>query len=122
MVRSKTEPPSAICRGDLWVVDLNPTRGREQSGRRPAVIVSVDLFNQGLADLVVVAPITTKAKGIPFHVRIDPPEGGVKKTSFIKTDDVRSISKQRLLKKWGTIGPQTIERVEHHLRILLGLS
>ena len=65
-------------RGEIWLVDLDPTRGREQAGKRPALVVSANAFNKGPADLVVVLPITSKAKGIPLHVRVDPPEGGVK--------------------------------------------
>ena len=67
-------------RGEVWLVDLNPTRGREQAGRRPVLVVSVDTFNRGPADLVVILPITSRQKGIASHVAIDPPEGGVKST------------------------------------------
>ena len=82
-------------RGDVWMVDLNPTRGHEQAGIRPVLVISVDKFNHGPAGLVVMLPITTKAKGIPFHVLIDPPEGGLKMKSFIKCEEVRSIAKER---------------------------
>lgn len=60
-------------KGDIWLVDLNPTRGHEQAGKRPCLVVSVDLFNQGASGLVVVLPITSKEKGIPFHVEVNPP-------------------------------------------------
>lgn len=53
-------------RGENWLIDLNPTRGHEQGGRRPGLVVSVDLFNKGPAGLVIVLPITTKEKGIPY--------------------------------------------------------
>ena len=108
-------------RGDVWLVDLNPIRGREQSGQRPAMVISVDLFNSGPADLIVVLPITSQAKGIPFHVQIDPSEGGVTKTSFIKCEDVRSISKQRLIRRFGSVSDNTIDAVEDRLRILFDL-
>lgn len=108
-------------RGDVWLVDLNPVRGHEQAGKRPALIISVDLFNQGPAELVVVAPITTKYKGIPLHVQIEDPEGGLKDTSFIKCEDIRSISKERLITPLGTISPNTMASVEDRIRILLGL-
>jgi mRNA interferase MazF len=62
-----------ITRGEIWLVDLNPVRGHEQAGKRPCLIVSVDLFNQGASGLAVVLPITSKKKGIPFHVAIAPP-------------------------------------------------
>jgi mRNA interferase MazF len=64
------------------------------------LIISVDLFNQGASGLAVVLPITSKEKGIPFHIAIAPPEGGVKTQSFIKCEDVRSISVERFDKRW----------------------
>ena len=100
---------------------LNPTRGRAQAGTRPALVVSVDLFNHGPADLVVVLPITSKAKGIPFHIRIDPPEGGLPQASFIKCEDIRCVSKERLLKRCGAVSGDAVADVEDRLRILLGL-
>lgn len=108
-------------RGEIWLVDLNPTRGHKQEGVRPALVVSVDLFNHGPAGLVVVLPLTTRAKGIPFHVEIVPPEGGVKTKSFIKCEDVRSVAQERLSRRWGAISPATIAAVEDRLRILLDL-
>lgn len=63
----------APSRGEVWMVDLDPTKGHEQAGRRPGLVVSVDLFNHGPADLVVLVPITSKAKGIPFHVEVNQP-------------------------------------------------
>ncbi|WP_165792213.1 type II toxin-antitoxin system PemK/MazF family toxin [Desulfocucumis palustris] len=107
-------------RGDIWLVDLNPVRGHEQAGKRPALVLSVDLFNSGPAGLVVVLPITTKEKGIPFHVEVFPPEGGLKENSFIKCEDIRSISKDRLYRRLGTVSPLILEAVEDRIRILLG--
>ncbi|MDM8564743.1 type II toxin-antitoxin system PemK/MazF family toxin [Candidatus Halobeggiatoa sp. HSG11] len=115
---SKTLLPS---RGEIWLVNLNPTRGHEQAGIRPALIVSVDIFNHGPADLIVVLPITTKNKKIPLHVKITPPEGGLKELSFIKCEDIRSISTERLLKQLGNITDSTLILAEDKLRILIGL-
>jgi mRNA interferase MazF len=109
------------CRGDIWTVDLDPVRGHEQAGRRPALVISVNLFNQGPADLVVVLPITSKAKGIPLHVQVAPPEGGVKTTSYVKCEDIRSVSKQRLAKFCGRVSPDTLREIEDRLRVLLGM-
>lgn len=108
-------------RGDVWLVDLNPVRGREQAGKRPALVISVDLFNHGPAGLVVVLPITTREKGIPFHLEVCPPEGGLKERSFIKCEDVRSIAKERLVIRLGTVSSLTMAEVEDRIRILLGL-
>ena len=112
---------SAPVRGEVWFVNLNPTKGREQKGRRPALVVSTNTFNRGPADLVVVLPITSKRKGIPLHVRIDKPEGGVKAISYAMTEAVRSISKERLGKRWGSVSRATMVEVEDRLRILLEL-
>lgn len=116
---NKTLP--APSRGEVWLVDLSPVRGHEQGGTRPALVVSVDPFNHGPADLVVVAPLTTRDKRVPFHVKLSPPEGGVKSVSFIKCEDVRSISKERLVQRLGKIEPENMAAVEERLRILLGL-
>jgi mRNA interferase MazF len=108
-------------RGEIWLVNLDPTQGREQAGTRPILIISVDGFNHGAAELVVGVPVTSKAKGIPLHVEINPPEGGLNVKSYAKCEDVRSISTSRLVKKFGMVSAQTIEKVEDRLKILLGL-
>ena len=108
-------------RGDVWSIDLDPTIGREQAGVRPALIVSVDKFNHGPADLVVVLPITSQNKNQPIHVLVNPPEGGLPTLSFIKCDDIRSVSKQRLRQFYGAVSTHTIAEVERRIRILLSL-
>ncbi len=108
-------------RGEVWLVDLNPARGHEQAGKRPGLILSVDLFNQGPAGLVVILPITTKAKGIPFHVEINISEGGLTQRSFIKCEDIRSIAKERLFRRIGRVSDETMKAIEDRLRILLNL-
>jgi mRNA interferase MazF len=113
--------PQKIARGEVWLVDLNPVRGHEQAGKRPCLVVSVDLFNQGTAGLAVVVPITSKDKSIPFHVAVNPPDGGLKVRSFIKCEDVRSISVERLDKRLGSLSVQVFADVEDRLRILMGL-
>ena len=114
--------PTVNChRGEVWFVDLNPTKGREQSGRRPCLIISDDRLNRSPADLVIVVPITSKDKRIPSHVEMHPPEGGLTVRSFIKCEDVRSISTERLVTMLGTIKTATLESVADRLRLLLSL-
>lgn len=108
-------------RGEVWTVNLNPARGHEQAGYRPGLVISVDTFNHGPAGLVVIIPITTKVKGIPFHVAINPPEGGVSKKSFIKCEDIRSVSTERLSKCLGPVSLKTLQAVEERVKILLDL-
>jgi mRNA interferase MazF len=108
-------------RGEIWLVGLDPTKGREQAGMRPALVVSVDIFNHGAADLIVVIPITSKAKDIPLHVEVTPPDGGLTMISFVKCEDLRSIPTSRLVRRLGKVSTTVIDSVEDRLRILLGL-
>ncbi len=108
-------------RGEIWLVDLNPTRGHEQAGKRPGLVASVDLFNQGPAGLVIMIPITAKEKGIPLHVEIKAPEGGLTKRGFIKCEDIRSVSREWLVQRLGQVTRNTLGAVEDRLRILLDL-
>jgi mRNA interferase MazF len=112
---------SKIVRGEVWLTDLNPVRGREQAGKRPCLVISVDRFNQSPADLVVVLPITSKDKQIPWHVKVQPPEGGLTMNSYIKCEDVRSISVDRLERKYGAVSSEILAAVENRLRLLIGL-
>ena len=102
-------------------MDLNSGKGREQAGRRPCLIVSDDRLNRSQADLVIVLPITSKDKRIPSHVELVPPEGGLQLRSFIKCEDIRSISTDRLIKAMGRVNPMTLDSVEKRLRLLLNL-
>ncbi len=108
-------------RGDIWLVNIDPAKGREQKGMRPGLVISVNLFNNRPADLVVLLPVTTRHKGIPFHVEINPPEGGLTFRSFIKCEDIRSVSKERLHAFIGRISSETMADVEDRVRILLNL-
>jgi mRNA interferase MazF len=118
----ETSLPVINChRGEVWFIDLNPAQGREQSGRRPCLIVSDDRLNKSPAELVIVVPITSKDKRIPSHVEIVPPEGGLQVRSFIKCEDIRSISTDRLIKAMGMVNRATLDSVEERLRLLLTL-
>lgn len=112
---------SAPARGEIWLADLNPVRGREQAGMRPCLVISVDPFNQSPAGLAIVIPMTTHARKIRTHVPITPPEGGVREVSFVKCEDVRSVSTERLVTRWGLVLPPTLAAIEDRLRILMGL-
>ena len=108
-------------RGEVWFIDLSPTIGREQSGRRPCLIISDDGLNSSRAELAIIIPITSKAKGMPSHVEVNPPEGGLQVRSFIKCEDIRSISTNRLIKVIGTVNISTLDQVGQRLRLLLNL-
>ena len=102
-------------------MNLDPTTGHEQASTRPALILSEDIFNEGPADMVVVAPITRTQRKIRWHVPVAPPEGGLVSESFVQCENVRSVSKQRLKRRRGRVSPPVMQQVEDRLRILLGL-
>src|ERR1700730_11291357 len=112
-------------RGEIWLADLGSGQGLEQSGKRPVLVVSDDAFNAGLSGLVMVVPLTSKvakSKTIPAHVRIAPPEGGLKTASVILCDQLRTISKDRLgSTPWGRVSAATLADVDLVLRMLLSM-
>jgi mRNA interferase MazF len=111
----------SVARGEIWLADLNPTRGHEQAGKRPVAVISEDGLNNGPAGLVVVLPITSTIRPIPSHIVVAPPEGGLKVRSAIICETIRSISIERLAERWGRLGPKSLARIEDVLRILLRL-
>ena len=110
-----------IRRGDVFVADLSPVVGHEQGGTRPALIVSVDRFNQGASGLVTVMPLTRTRRGVPWHVLVSPPEGGLNAPSVIMVEQMRSLSIARLRRRLGAVDPATLAAVAIRLRRLLGL-
>ncbi len=111
----------APSREEVWDLNFDPTIGHEQAGSRPALIVSVDIFNEGPADLVAVIPITRTERKVRWHVPVKPPEGGLVAESFIQCENVRSVSRQRVKRLRGRVSESTLQQVEDRVRILLGL-
>jgi mRNA interferase MazF len=108
-------------RSEVWLVDFGDPVGREQSGRRPAIIVSADLLNESRAGVVVVIPITSAYRGLPSHIEIDRGSSGLDEVSYAKCEDVKSISEQRLISRLGTVGDETMFQAARALRFLLDL-
>lgn len=108
-------------RGEVWDLNFEPVAGQEQAGTRPALVLSEDIFNEGPAGLIVVAPITRARGKIRWHVPVSLPESGLEPESFIQCEDVRSVSKQRFERPRGRIAAGTMQQVEDRLRILLSL-
>ena len=111
-----------IARGEIWLADLNPTRGHEQAGRRPCLVISVDLFNQGPAGLAVALPLTTKRKGVLWHVPVSPDQSGLTHLSYIKCEDIRSISLERFSRPMGSVSGSVLSAVEYRIARLLGIA
>ena len=112
---------SAPRRGEVWLVGFDPTKGHEQAGVRPALVLSVDGFNASPAGLVTVLPLTSKARQVRTRIEIAPPEGGLTTTSYVIGEQTRTISTGRLVKPLGTVSGATMAKVADVVRMLLGL-
>jgi mRNA interferase MazF len=108
-------------RSEAWLIDFGEPVGREQSGRRPAVVVSADLLNESRAGGVVVVPITTTYRGLPSHIEIDEGASELDEVSYAKCEDVKSVSEQRLLSRLGVVGDDAMFQACRALRFLLDL-
>jgi mRNA interferase MazF len=108
-------------RGEVWLVDFGEPVGREQSGRRPALIVSADPLNESRAGVVIVIPTTTAVRGLPSHVELDVGSSGLDEVSYAKCEDVKSVAEQRLISRLGAVDKETKFQIGRTLRFLLDL-
>jgi mRNA-degrading endonuclease toxin of MazEF toxin-antitoxin module len=86
--------------------------GREQQGIRPTLVVSNQHYNTTPHSLCIVAPITGTHRGVPSHYPVDPPEGGLSKTSVVLCEQVRALSLLRFRRKRGEVTIETLEAVQ----------
>jgi len=110
-------------RGDVYQVVLNPTEGSEQSGTRPAIIVSRDAIN-ATSPVLIIVPITSrinKKQLYPSHVEMNMGEAGLTADSVVLCEQVRAISRTRLQKQLGHLSIQRISQVNAALKIALDL-
>ena len=95
--------------GEIWMSDLNPVTGPEQSGRRPVVILSGNLMNKFLK-VVITAPLTSKIKNYQGNPVLEPsPRNGLKSSSELMVFHIRSVSKDRLIEKVGDIRDEELK-------------
>jgi mRNA interferase MazF len=106
-------------RGEIWLADPDPSRGREQAGVRPFVIVSNDYFNRSGYEVVFAAPLTRRDRGFRLHVPVLPPEGGVRAPGFVMCEQLRSMSLDRFRQRWGELTAATMTEVDLRIRRLL---
>lgn len=105
--------------GELWYANLNPSKGSEQAGMRPIVILSGNLLNEHL-NIVICCPLTNKIKNYKGNLVLNPNgENKLKKKSEILTFHIRSVSKERLTKKIGSISSEQIAQLKIYLGEIL---
>ncbi len=113
-----------IKRGEIYFVDLNPVQGREQSGRRPVLVLSIDAINK--LPLVVTVVVGTKGENLPrdfpTNVRISAEESGLPMETVFLCFQIRSIDPNRFPQNSsGKVSDENLEKIENAVRHCLGL-
>jgi mRNA interferase MazF len=101
-----------VARGDIFIVNLPNSEGREQSGRRPAVALQTDVAG---TPLLMVAPITSNLKALRFaySVRIEPTkENGLSVPSVVMIFQMRAIDKTRIIHRIGQVSAEDMKRID----------
>ncbi|MCS6919373.1 MAG: type II toxin-antitoxin system PemK/MazF family toxin [Fimbriimonadales bacterium] len=110
-------------RGEVWLINLDPTIGAEIKKTRPAIIVSVDEI--GILPLRVIVPLTEwkeRYAEAPWMVRVIPDErNGLDKVSSADTFQVRSVSVARFVHRIGEVSSEVLREIEQSLAITLGI-
>jgi mRNA interferase MazF len=106
-----------VGRGDVFLVNLNPTRGGEIRKTRPCVVVSPDELNADLRTFIV-APLTTGSPSYPFRVSC----GFQGKSGHVVLDQIRTVDRDRLVKRLGALSPLVLGRALSVLREMFALT
>ena len=112
-----------VKRGDVFLVNFDPTIGSEIQKTRPAIVLQNDIANT-YSSVTIVAAITSKSdegKLYPTEVEMNAGAGGLLNDSVVLLNQVRTIDKQRLVTKLGSIDTKTLARVNEAIQISLGI-
>jgi len=108
-----------ILRGSVHWADLNPTRGHEQSGRRPVLILSADVFNERSGTVIAVALASRVPRaGFPLTLELD--SSKLPKASWVKISQLRTLSTERIGRRIGAVSPEELAEVIEGLNEILG--
>lgn len=112
-----------IRRGDIAIANLEPVTGSEQGGIRPVLIIQNNILNIH-APTTIIAPITSKiyTKNYPTNVQFFSSTSGLKKESTILLNQIRTIDKERIIRKIGEIDFEIMKRVNIAIKVSLDLS
>ena len=100
--------------GDVLLADLDPVAGHEQGGRRPVLVVSGSSYNELRSQQLIVAAITSRQRGLPFHIPVGT-DSGLRTPSWVQSESVRAISVQRVNKRLGRASPGTVAEVRNRI-------
>jgi mRNA interferase MazF len=105
---------------DIWLADLNPSRGTEPGKTRPVVIVQTDLLNE-VHPSTLVCPVTSKVNKDIQLLRVHLKKGQTDKPSDVLVDQIRAIDNKRLIKKLSTLTKDQIQTLKTNMRIVLDI-
>lgn len=110
-------------RGDVYLADLNPSRGSEQAGIRPIIIVQRNILER-FTTTVVVVPVTSNLRRakIPGTIVLPLGEGGLTQESVVLCYQIVVLDRQRLMKKLGTLSPNYLLMLKETLKYTLELD
>ena len=108
-----------ILRGEIRWADLNPTRGREQAGLRPVLILSQDVFNERSGTVIAVA-LTSRPQRAGFPLTLELQAKGLPKKSWVKISQIRTLSIERIGKVIGRASPEEVAQVIEGLNEIIG--
>lgn len=111
-------------RGEIWLLGWSPSRGSEQAGMRPALVIQTDAANSnpGYPNTIVLA-VSTKGKPVLFHVPVAPTKlNGLTAPSFVKCEQVLTVAKDRLTHRLGLRDDESFQKIDRALRLVLELS
>ena len=98
-----------IRRGEIYLADLDPVRGHEQAGTRPVLIIQNDVGTQYSSTTIVAITSRISKKRLPTHVEVSAEESGLPKDSVVLLEQIRTLDKERLIRKMGELFPQKKE-------------
>src|SRR5687767_6435998 len=112
-----------IQRGKIWLADLNPTRGSEQAGTRPVLVLQNDAVNK-FTTTVLAAPFTTNLRraGLPSCIAVPKGEGGLLSDSVLLGHQLRVLDKARLHRRLGLVTKNILTAAENCLKFTLNLA
>ncbi len=111
-----------IKRGDIYYADLSPVVGSEQGGVRPVLIVQNDVGNK-YSPTVIAAAITSQRDktNLPTHIKVNADNSGLAKDSIVLLEQIRTIDKQRLKEKMGSLDGHSMDMINQALSVSFGL-
>jgi mRNA interferase MazF len=110
---------AGILRGELRWADLDPTRGRDQSGLRPVLILSHDVFNERSGTVIAMA-LTSQPQRAGFPLTLELTSPKLKKPSWLKISQIRTLSVDRIGKRLGRVSAEELSQAVEGLNEIIG--